>query len=183
MWDAVNAGASDRHAAATVFRSSLPAAHQLLHALSGHPYRWWLRCLFLCLQGPAIWRALLDAASTMLLALRQLLQDRHLPHAVQEELSVFSGGTLHHVAKLLAHTLMYHATLVVSPKGRHILRLLLAGSCLADILPGTFESSWDKHQSRPAFNLVRNAGNAAPMRACICAGFDLVAPSATARNP
>lgn len=106
----------------------------------------------------------------MLLALRQLLQDRHLPHAVQEELSVFSGGTLHHVAKLLAHTLMYHATLVVSPKGRHILRLLLAGSCLADILPGTFVSSWNRHQLCPAFTLVRNAGNAAPMRACICAG-------------
>jgi hypothetical protein len=87
-------------------------------------------------QGPAIWRALLDAASTMLLVLRQLLQEHNLPHSVQEELSVFSGGTMHHIGQLLAHQLMYHATLVVSPKGRHIQRLLLSASCLADILPG-----------------------------------------------
>ena len=72
----------------------------------------------------------------MLLALRQLLQERSLAHAVQEELSVFSGGTLHHIGQLLAHTLMYHATLLVSPKGRHIQRLLLSACCLADILPG-----------------------------------------------
>jgi hypothetical protein len=72
----------------------------------------------------------------MLLVLRQLLQERSLAHAVQEELSVFSGGALHHVGQLLAHTLMYQATLVVSPNGRHLQRLLLSGSCLADILPG-----------------------------------------------
>jgi hypothetical protein len=79
----------------------------------------------------------------MLLVLRQLLQEHSLPRSVQEELSVYSGGTLHHVGQLLAHTLMYHATLVVSPKGRHIQRLLLAGSCLADILPGKH------HQTNP----------------------------------
>lgn len=72
----------------------------------------------------------------MLLALRQLLQENSLGQTVQEELSIFSGGTLHHVGQLLAHTLMYHATLVVSPKGRHIQRLLLSACCLADILPG-----------------------------------------------
>ena len=103
--------------------------------------------LWCCVQGPAVWRALLDAASTMLLVLRQLLQERNLPRAVQEELSVFSGGTLHHVGQLLAHTLMYHATLVVSPKGRHLQRLLLAGSCLADILHG--ECDWGRERLAP----------------------------------
>jgi hypothetical protein len=72
----------------------------------------------------------------MLLVLRQLLQEKNLPRPVQEELSVFSGGTLHHVGQLLAHRLMFNATLVVSPNGRHLQRLLLAGSCLADILNG-----------------------------------------------
>lgn len=94
-------------------------------------------CLWCChLQGPAVWRALLDASSNMLLALRQLLQEKNLPRQVQEELSVFSGGTLHHLGQLLAHRLMFNATLVVSPNGRHLQRLLLAGSCLADILNG-----------------------------------------------
>lgn len=93
-------------------------------------------CTRVSQQGPHIWRALLDAASTMLLVLRKLLQFNSLSQTVQEELSVFSGGTLHHVGQLLAHTLMYHATLVVSPKGRHIQRLLLSATCLADILTG-----------------------------------------------
>lgn len=81
----------------------------------------------------------------MLLVLRQLLQERNLHRVVQEELSVFSGGTLHHIGQLLAHTLMYHATLVVSPKGRHLQRLLLAGSCLADILHG--ECNWGQREA------------------------------------
>jgi hypothetical protein len=86
-------------------------------------------------QGAAIIRLLLDACSTMLLTLHQLLQAPSLPQAVQEELSIHSGGALHHIGQLFSHALMYHATMIVSPGGRHIMRLLMSASCLAGLLP------------------------------------------------
>jgi hypothetical protein len=79
---------------------------------------------------------LLDAASTMLLTLHQLLQAHALTQSAQEELSIHSGGALHHIGQLFSHPLMYNATMLVSPGGRHITRLLMSACCLSDLMPG-----------------------------------------------
>lgn len=53
-----------------------------------------------------------------------------------QELSMHSGGALHHIAQLYSHELMYHATLLISRGGVPFMRLLTAGAALADVLSG-----------------------------------------------
>jgi len=47
-----------------------------------------------------------------------------------------SGVPLHHLAQLYGHPLMHHATMLVSPGGAHIMRLLSAATGLASLLQG-----------------------------------------------
>lgn len=55
---------------------------------------------------------------------------------VLQELSLNSGGALHHLAQLFSHDLMYHATLLISRGGVPFMRLLSAGAALAELVPG-----------------------------------------------
>lgn len=56
--------------------------------------------------------------------------------AALQELSLHSGASLHHIAQLYSHGLMYHATLLISKGGVPLMRLMSAGAALADLLQG-----------------------------------------------
>eukprot|EP00775_Hariotina_reticulata_P004131 gene4132-4378_t len=86
---------------------------------SEYAYSTVVRKLLAQAQGPEIIHALLDACSVMLCAVQQQLQQHHMSSAVLQ---------------LFGHPLMHHATLLVSPGGAHIMRVLSAATGLASLL-------------------------------------------------
>ena len=72
----------------------------------------------------------------MLSSLHQELQAHHLPGEQLHQLSMYSGGALHYVSSLCVDPLVYHALMLHDRGAAALMRLMMAGVALVDILPG-----------------------------------------------
>eukprot|EP00877_Chromochloris_zofingiensis_P005118 jgi/Chrzof1/14607/Cz09g09080.t1 len=99
------------------------------------------------LQVHQLLNAMFDAPAVMLAVLHSELQHHHLGKSHLQELSLHSGGALHYVASLCSQPLMYQGMLLHDRGASALMRLLVAGFALADIVKGEWHAGcvqWHK---------------------------------------